>query len=44
MILQVDRAGPVVTLTLDRPAVRNALDEELIAALQAQFSQLALDH
>jgi methylglutaconyl-CoA hydratase len=43
MTLQVDRAGPVVTLTLDRPAVRNALDEELIAALHARFGQLALD-
>lgn len=43
MSLKVDRAGPVVTLTLDRPAVRNALDEELIAALHARFAELALD-
>ncbi|MBI3857274.1 MAG: enoyl-CoA hydratase/isomerase family protein, partial [Planctomycetes bacterium] len=31
--LRVDSAGGVTTLTLHRPEVRNALDENLIAGL-----------
>jgi methylglutaconyl-CoA hydratase len=34
-VLLVDRHGPVWRATLNRPAVRNAFDERLIAALQA---------
>ena len=34
-VLLVDRQGPVWRATLNRPAVRNAFDERLIAALQA---------
>ncbi|WP_027136103.1 enoyl-CoA hydratase-related protein [Geminicoccus roseus] len=44
MSLEVDRSGAVVTLTLNRPAVRNALDEKLIALLHEQFLALAEDH
>ena len=43
MVLKIEREGAVVTLTLDRPEVRNALDEELIAALHAAFVDLSLD-
>lgn len=43
MSLQVDRAGAVVTLTLDRPEVRNALDERMIALLHKRFLDLAED-
>ena len=32
-MLQVDRSGPVLTLTLDRPEVRNALSADLVARL-----------
>lgn len=31
----IEHAGPVITVTLNRPDVRNAFDEELIAALTA---------
>jgi methylglutaconyl-CoA hydratase len=34
-VLLVDRHGPVWRATLNRPAVRNAFDERLVAALQA---------
>jgi methylglutaconyl-CoA hydratase len=34
-VLLVDRRGPVWRATLNRPAVRNAFDERLIAALRA---------
>ena len=34
-VLLVDRKGPVWRATLNRPAVRNAFDEALIAALHA---------
>ena len=33
--LLISQSGPVVTVTLDRPAVRNAFDEQLIAELTA---------
>jgi methylglutaconyl-CoA hydratase len=38
-----ERDGPVLRLTLNRPDVRNAFDEELIAALSAAASQAAED-
>jgi methylglutaconyl-CoA hydratase len=41
--LTLTQAGPVATLTLNRPAVHNAFDAELIAALHATFTALALD-
>jgi methylglutaconyl-CoA hydratase len=31
----IERAGPIITVALNRPDVRNAFDEELIAALTA---------
>jgi methylglutaconyl-CoA hydratase len=43
MTVLVERKGPVVSLTLNRPEVRNALDEATIAALYEQFSALAYD-
>ncbi len=39
----VERAGPVVTVTLNRPEVHNAFDAELIARLKAVFDSLAAD-
>jgi enoyl-CoA hydratase/carnithine racemase len=43
-LLQVTRdARGVVTLTLNRPLAFNALNEELLAALQAALDMLALD-
>ena len=33
------REGPVLRLTLNRPDVRNAFDEELIAALTAELEE-----
>ncbi|WP_159715812.1 enoyl-CoA hydratase-related protein [Geminicoccus flavidas] len=43
MTLRCERQGPVVTLTLDRPERRNALDEALIASLHERFAELAFD-
>ena len=42
-VLLVERAGPVATLILNRPETRNALDPELLAALAAALSEVALD-
>jgi enoyl-CoA hydratase len=42
-VLQLDRLGPVVLLTLDRPERRNALNGELRDALQSAFHQIAAD-
>jgi enoyl-CoA hydratase/carnithine racemase len=39
-MLRIDREGPVVRLTLDRPDVRNAFNDELIARLAAAFQEL----
>jgi 2-(1,2-epoxy-1,2-dihydrophenyl)acetyl-CoA isomerase len=39
----LDRAGAIATLTLNRPAVRNALDEAMIEALIAHTAALADD-
>jgi len=38
-----ERDGPVLRLTLNRPDVRNAFDEELIAALNAAATEAAED-
>lgn len=40
-VLLVDRIGPVSRATLNRPAVRNAFDETLIAALRAWADDVA---
>src|SRR5215218_2471277 len=39
----VDREGPVLRLTLNRPDVRNAFDEEVIAALTSAAADAAAD-
>jgi enoyl-CoA hydratase/carnithine racemase len=39
-MLNVEFRDPVLTLTLNRPEVRNAFNDELIAALSQQFEQL----
>lgn len=41
--IRVERAGPVATVTLARPNVRNAFDETMIAELTAAFSALGED-
>ncbi|HTF55925.1 MAG TPA: enoyl-CoA hydratase-related protein [Planctomycetota bacterium] len=41
--LKLSRAGPVATVALDRPDVRNAFDDTLIAELTAVFADLAAD-
>ena len=41
--VRVDRAGPVATVVLDRPAVRNAVDPDTAAALAAAFTALDAD-
>lgn len=42
--LLTERDGPVLRLTLNRPDVRNAFDEESIAALTAAATEAADDH
>lgn len=42
-VLEIERRGPVVWLWLNRPAVRNALNEELTTALGAAFDALEKD-
>ncbi len=42
-LVAFSRAGPVVTLTLNRPAQFNALSEGLMSALQAALEQVAAD-
>ncbi|MGN6379010.1 MAG: enoyl-CoA hydratase-related protein [Gaiellales bacterium] len=41
--VELTRSGPVATLTLNRPQVRNALDLALIAQLTQLFRALAMD-
>lgn len=41
--LLIDRNGPVATVTLNRPEVRNAFDDTLIAALTDAFAGLGRD-
>ncbi|HMP40722.1 MAG TPA: enoyl-CoA hydratase-related protein [Roseiflexaceae bacterium] len=43
MTIRIDRAGPIATLLLDRPQVRNALDAAMIDTLNAAFAELAAD-
>lgn len=43
MSITIARGGLVATLTLDRPAVRNAFDAAMVAALSAAFAELAAD-
>ena len=42
-VLLSERDGPVLRLTLNRPEVRNAFDEEVIAALSAAAREAASD-
>ena len=42
-MLQTSRSGPVLTLTLDRPEVRNALSAELVGRLTEAVGQAGLD-
>ena len=42
-ILLREEDGPVVTLTLNRPAQYNALSEEMLAALQEALDEIAAD-
>ncbi|MGV6872771.1 enoyl-CoA hydratase/isomerase family protein [Pseudochelatococcus sp. B33] len=41
--LLITRDGPVATVTLNRPDVRNAFDDALIASLTAAFAELGSD-
>ena len=41
--VRLDRHGPVATITIDRPAARNALGLELIVELGQLFAALAVD-
>jgi len=42
-ILRVERSGSTARVTLDRPAVRNAFNAELIAEIDAAFTALSAD-
>jgi methylglutaconyl-CoA hydratase len=42
-MLRVERDGAVLRLTIDRPEVRNAFNDELIEALSREFRNLAPD-
>ncbi|RYD84350.1 MAG: enoyl-CoA hydratase/isomerase family protein, partial [Sphingomonadales bacterium] len=42
-MLKAEREGPILRLTLDRPEVRNAFDESLIAALRGAFASVTPD-
>jgi methylglutaconyl-CoA hydratase len=41
--LSVERDGPIARVTLNRPAVRNAFNAELIEALHRSFSELSVE-
>ena len=43
MSVRVERDGPVSTVILDRPAVRNAVDGPTAAALAAAFREFEAD-
>jgi len=42
-VLLLDRDGPVATLTLNRPSTKNALNPELVSALQETIPKVASD-
>jgi methylglutaconyl-CoA hydratase len=42
-MLKVEKQGPVARVTLDRPAIRNAFDDALIAALTKALRELDAD-
>ena len=42
-MLDLSRSGPVLTLTLDRPDVRNALNAELVGRLKDALAEAATD-
>ena len=42
-VVRLDRDGPVARVTLDRPQVHNAFNEEVIAGLHEAFRRLAED-
>ena len=41
--VRVERAGPVVTLVLDRPQARNALSVELMTEIERELAAVAAD-
>lgn len=41
--LQIERAGPVASVWLNRPEVRNAFNDDVIAELRTTFSELGAD-
>ena len=41
--LRTSRTGPVATLTLNRPAKRNALDDATVLGIERFFTELADD-
>ena len=43
MSVRVERAGPVTTVTIDRPAARNAVDRDTAERLHAAFAAFAAD-
>jgi methylglutaconyl-CoA hydratase len=43
MTITITRSGPVATLTLNRPEVRNAFDAAMVAGLRQAFGELAAD-
>lgn len=43
MSVQVERAGPVTTITIDRPALRNAVDGPTASALATAFAEFEDD-
>ena len=42
-MLRVESQGPVLNITLDRPEVRNAINDELIAALTSAFAHISTE-
>jgi methylglutaconyl-CoA hydratase len=43
MTILIAKSGPVATITLNRPQVRNAFDAGMVAALRGAFGELAAD-
>ncbi len=41
--VRVEADGPVLVVTIDRPAVRNAVDQRTAAALHAAIERLETD-